>query len=338
MRTDEPLYLVDMGSTRTRVWVTQNGQPRAQASADFGVRDVARGVPVAALGEQLDRLMAEAGKMALDAGVAGLPRFGIGAGMISSAQGLMGIPHVPAPAGVAELARHLEAFRTGKPLDVTLFLVPGVKTLAQGADVDSVVLSDMMRGEESLCIGLLATGGTRAPGAVLNLGSHWKWIFLDAEGRVARSWTSLTGEMIHAVQSQTLLASGLPQMRPASLDAEWLEMGAREYRRSGLSRSLFCVRLLEQADKGTGSERLAFLYGVFLEADLEAFRASSWSREMKDVSLIGPPSLTAAWERGLVASRIRIHVVSEEERDRAYLEGLATIFDAAREQGLSSIP
>jgi 2-keto-3-deoxy-galactonokinase len=97
---------------------------------------------------------------------------------------------------------------------------------------------------------------------------------------------------------------------------------------------LFCVRLLEQTEKGTDSQRLAFLYGVFLEADLEAFRNSHYSREMKDVSLIGPPSLTAAWQRGLSGSHLRISVVSEEQRDNAYLQGLTRIFDVAREQGL----
>jgi 2-dehydro-3-deoxygalactonokinase len=334
MRTNEPLYLVDMGSTRCRVWLTEKGRDWARASADFGVRDVARGVPVSVLRQQLDRLIAEAGEIGLQAGISTLPRFGIGAGMISSAQGLMEIPHVPAPAAVADLAGHMQAYRSGEPSGLTLFLVPGVKTLSQDSDVDSVLLSDMMRGEESLCIGLLATEQIRGPGAVLNLGSHWKWIFLDSEGRIAGSRTSLTGEIIHAVQSQTLLASGLPQMRPTSLDPEWLALGSREYRRSGLSRALFCVRLLEQTEKGTDSQRLAFLYGVFLEADLEAFRNSHYSREMKDVSLIGPPSLTAAWQRGLSGSHLRISVVSEEQRDNAYLQGLTRIFDVAREQGL----
>jgi 2-keto-3-deoxy-galactonokinase len=123
-------------------------------------------------------------------------------------------------------------------------------------------------------------------------------------------------------------------MRPTSLDPEWLALGSREYRRSGLSRALFCVRLLEETEKCTDSQRLAFLYGVFVEADLETFRSSHYSRKMKDVSLIGPPSLTAAWQKGLSGSHLRISVVSEEQRDNAYLQGLTRIFDVAREQGL----
>jgi 2-dehydro-3-deoxygalactonokinase len=222
MSTTEPLYLVDMGSTRCRVWLTMNGQSYARVEGDFGVRDVARGLLVSALRQQLDHLIAEVGRLAQKAGLSTLPRCGIGAGMITSAQGLLEIPHINAPAAVIDLARSMRPLRIGSSSDVTLFLVPGVKTVADILNVDSVLLSDVMRGEEPLCIGLLAAGHAKPGGAILNLGSHWKWIFVDPEGRIAGSRTSLTGEMIHAVQAQTLLASGLPQMRPTSLDPEWL--------------------------------------------------------------------------------------------------------------------
>jgi 2-dehydro-3-deoxygalactonokinase len=316
------------------VWLVENGQHWAQSSADFGIRDVAGGLPVSDLRQQLDRLIAEVGQIGLQAGISSLPRFGIGAGMITSAQGLLEIPHVRAPAAVIDLARRMQACRIGESSDVTLFLVPGVKTAARGADVESALLSDMMRGEESLCIGLMAMEQVRAPGVVLNLGSHWKWIFLDSEGSVAGSRTGLTGEMIHAVQSRTLLASGLPQMRPVSLDPEWVALGRREYRRSGMTRAMFCVRLLEQAGKGDGSQRLAFLYGVFLDADLEAFRSSRGYQELQDVGIVGPPSLTSVWQRALSETGLRVIVVSEDERDRAFLKGLTTIFEVAKEEGL----
>jgi 2-dehydro-3-deoxygalactonokinase len=334
MSTIEPLYLVDMGSTRCRVWLTENGRCWARASADFGVRDVAKSLPVPVLRERLDRLMAEVGQIGLQAGIPTLPRYGIGAGMITSAQGLLEIPHVAAPAAIIDLARPMQAIRVGASCDVTLFLVPGVKTAARGSDVESALLSDMMRGEEALCIGLLAAGHARAPGAVLNLGSHWKWIFVDREGRIAGSRSSLTGEIIHAVQSQTLLASGLPQMRPTSLDPEWFALGRREYRRSGVTRALFCIRLLEQAEQGDESQRLAFLYGVFLQADLEAFQSNDAGRELREVSLVGPASLASAWQRMLSESDLRVTVVSEEQRDDAFLQGLTTIYEVARREGL----
>lgn len=335
--TKESLYLVDMGSTRCRVWLAENGQVLAYASADFGVRDVAGGTSVANLRQQLERLIADVGRSALDAGLATVPGFAIGAGMITSAQGLLEIPHVTAPASISDLANHMQACQIGDAL--TLFLVPGVKTISRKPGIDAALRSDVMRGEEALCFGLLATGLARAPGAVLNLGSHWKWIFLDSEARIAASRTSLTGEIIHAAQSQTLLASGLPQARPAALDPVWLTLGSREFRRSGLTRALFGIRLLEEAEQGTPAQRLAFLYGIFLESDLNAFRNNSATHELRDVSIVGPPALAAAWQSRLVESQLHVSVVSEEQRDAAFLRGLTAIFDAARQRGkLPSIP
>ena len=54
-------------------------------------------------------------------------------------------------------------------------------------------------------MGLVANGLAPLPGVVLNLGSHWKAISLDENGRIVSSVTSLSGEMIHAVQTTTIL-------------------------------------------------------------------------------------------------------------------------------------
>ncbi len=331
--TREPLYLVDMGTTRCRVWVRCGEQYLGRAEADVGVRDVARGMSVDELRQRLAALMAQAGQQALRAGAAALPRFGIAAGMITSATGLMEVPHVPAPAGAVALARGMRACSCG---DVTLFLIPGVRTATRGTGVDAVLQSDVMRGEEALCVGLLSLEPMRGSGAVLHLGSHWKWIFLDADGHIAGSRTSLTVEMIHAVQSQTLLASSVPQMRPERLDAEWLALGASEYRRSGLSRALFCVRLLELEKQGTGEQRLAFLYGAFLEAELELFKRGD-AGKMREMRVLGPAALAAAWRERLVEQGLLVSVVTEEQREEAFLHGLMTVFQAAQQLGIAPV-
>jgi 2-dehydro-3-deoxygalactonokinase len=326
MTPEASLYLIDMGSTRSRVWLMREGQCLGRAESEFGVRDVARGEPSGHVQQQLIVLMTEAAKRA---GVGTLPGFGVAAGMITSAHGLMEVPRVPAPAGLTDLALNMQSCPCG---DVRLFLVPGVKTAPRSSSIDGVLASDVMRGEEALSIGLLAHDGMRGPGCILHLGSHWKWISIDAEGRIAGSRTSLTGEMIHAVQSQTLLASGLPQTRPESLDAEWLALGGAEHSRSGLSRALFCVRLLELERKGTAAQRLAFLYGAFLESEMQS-RWAADPAQMGEVRIVGPAPLAEAWRDRLLRANIRVSVVSEAQREEAYLHGLITIFEAAQRLG-----
>ena len=113
-----------------------------------------------------------------------------------------------------------------------------------------------------LLVGLHALGLIEPQSTLLNLGSHWKVIEFDARARIASSVTSMTGELIHTAQTQTILAGSVPQTRPDALDQTWLEAGMREQRRSGLARALFCVRLLEQGSDGSAEQRLSFLIRV----------------------------------------------------------------------------
>ncbi len=49
---------------------------------------------------------------------------------------------------------------------------------------------------------------------VLNLGSHWKAIQVSESGQITRSWTTLSGELLHAIMTQTILASAVPLWAP----------------------------------------------------------------------------------------------------------------------------
>src|SRR3989442_5560456 len=57
------------------------------------------------------------------------------------------------------------------------------------------------------------------------------------------------------------------------LNHEWLAAGMAQQRRSGLSRALFCVRLMGLANQGTAADRFSFLVGAFIADDLDALMA-----------------------------------------------------------------
>ncbi len=173
------------------------------------------------------------------------------------------------------------------------------------------------------------------PGAaLLNLGSHWKWIQIDEQKRIACSRTALTGELIHAVQTSTMLASALPQTMPSILHEEWVERGSQEAARSGLSRALFGVRLLEQAGQGTPDERLSFLLGAFLEVESLALHNDKSFAEASSICLAGPSVLTSAWQRRLQQMGRASRLIEAAERDRAYLAGLNRLFGLAKQAGV----
>lgn len=184
-----------------------------------------------------------------------------------------------------------------------------------------------MRGEETLCAGLVALKIAPPSSTVLNLGSHWKAIQLAADGRVTASVTSLTGEMIHTTQTQTILASAVPHERLPTLNFAWAQAGLDQARQAGLPRALFCVRLLEQKGTCTPEERLAFLVGAFLTADLEGLQHRGLLTPGQPVLITGGGALAELWERVLKERNIASRIVTATETETAMLTGLRGILE-----------
>jgi 2-dehydro-3-deoxygalactonokinase len=322
------LVCVDAGTTNTRVWLTAGDRVIARAQAGVGVRDTARDGSSerlrGALRELIDRVRGDA----RDHGFARSPECVIAAGMITSPLGLAEVPHVPTPAGLKELAAATRRYSFPEITDLPILLVPGARSGPRQCDEETVGTTDVMRGEETLCVGLNALGLLKPRSTLLNLGSHWKVIKLDQDARVAASVTSITGELIHAAQTQTILAGSVPQARPSVIDQTWLEAGMREQRRSGLARALFCVRLLEQGSDGSAEQRLSFLIGAFLASDMGAMVSRGLFDSEEKVVIAGGGVIAEAWRRALTQNAMLAITLNDSEVENALLTGFRRIFSA----------
>jgi 2-dehydro-3-deoxygalactonokinase len=203
--------------------------------------------------------------------------------------------------------------------------MPGVRTLERPGAPAGIGATDVMRGEEMLCIGLLRQGVLPAGASLLNLGSHWKLVRTDAEGRIAWSITSLSGEMIQAVRAQTVLASALPEGPLSEPEDEALAQGMDEARRSGLPRALFCVRLMELEGRSTPSARLAFMTGAFIGTDLDGLAATGALARGATVAVAGGDKVGGAWTAALERSGCVVRSLSPDEVEGAFLAGLRAI-------------
>jgi 2-dehydro-3-deoxygalactonokinase len=300
----------------------------ARARAGVGVRDTARDGSSerlrGALRELIDRVRGDA----RDHGFAQSPECVIAAGMITSPLGLTEVPHVPTPAGLNELAAATRQYDFPEITDLPILLVPGARSGPRQCDQETVGTADVMRGEETLLIGLHALGLIAPRSTLLNLGSHWKVIGFDARARIASSVTSMTGELIHTAQTQTILAGSVPQARPGVIDQTWLEAGMREQRRSGLARALFCVRLLEQGSDGSAEQRLSFLIGAFLASDMDAMVSRGSFDSAGEVVIAGGGVIAEAWRRALTQNSMRAIALNDSEIEDALLTGFRRIFSA----------
>jgi 2-dehydro-3-deoxygalactonokinase len=245
--------------------------------------------------------------------------------MLRSSLGLREIDHVPAPAGVQELAARVERHMFPAVTDLPVLLVPGVRSGPLDCERDSIGSADVIRGEETITLGLYLLGWLPAGGIVLSLGSHWKAIHVDRDGRITSSVTSLGGELIDVVTAQTILAGSLPRQWPSVFDAGWVDAGVHESQRSGLGRALFCVRLLQHRVASTPDERLAFLMGAAIGNVMDTLLARRSFRPGTRVLVTGHAALAHAFAEQLRGTSVDALPVSETQVAHAVRTGMLQV-------------
>ncbi len=323
---DRCAVYVDMGTTNTRAWLMEGSGLIARESAPVGIRDSAREGSPKVIRDGLRELIA---KLRDNNSVDCKPTHISAAGMISSSLGLSEVPHVAAPAGLDELAAASQWHHFEDVSELPILLVPGVRCGPDNPKIEQIDSFDVMRGEETLCAGLVALNVVSRSSVVLNLGSHWKAIQINAEGQVSSSITSLSGELIHATQQHTILAGSVARNWPDRLSPEWLKSGMDLARQSGLARNLFCARLLDLSHQGTPGDRLAFLIGAFIASDLDALRKRGTLDLQREVGIIGSKALSEAWQFALSGAEIPSAIIDSATVENALLTALRLILEKA---------
>ena len=325
LNQSDAVICVDMGTTNTRVWLVVGKEIVAREGASIGVRDSARtgntNIIYRTLKELFGALQAEAQSLGHK------PALILGTGMITSSLGLLEIEHVSAPAGEQELAQAMRQLSNAQISELPIWLVPGVRTGPAQPEIADLSDVDVIRGEETLCVGLMHLGMLGPHATLLNLGSHWKAITLDGFGRIASSFTTLSGELIHAVQKHTVLSSALPQDRFTELDFPWLEQGRAQQKMSGFSRALFCVRILEQKFRLTPLQLSSFLLGAVVGSDLTAARENHKLGEK--IVIAGSGAAAEAWKQFLEAENRMVAVCDPQAVETAFIAGLLRLAELA---------
>jgi 2-dehydro-3-deoxygalactonokinase len=173
-------------------------------------------------------------------------------GMVGSDRGWIGAPYVDAPASVEDLARALAT----PPFAGTARIVPGVKV---GED------SEVMRGEETLVMGLAAQTGL-ADATLCLPGTHSKWVRLRG-GRIDRFRTYMTGELRALLLAQGALATGVEQVESSQAFRSGLKSAG-----AALSGRLFQARARRLLGQLAAEHTASFVSGVLIGEEVAAER------------------------------------------------------------------
>lgn len=320
-------FALDTGTTNTTVWLMDVARILRESKHPVGVRQTSiRG------NRQLLESTLRGAFDSLSRHAPSPPKFVLAAGMLTSRLGLFELPHIPAPAGLRELSANVRMKIFPRLSPLPFFLVPGVRVGRGACDLSNVAQSDIIRGEETEIMGLqdnAALDLRKRAWVLLHVGSHSKAIAVDARGRIVRSASTLSGEALHALRTQTILASRLRKLKPQQLQQRFFQKGTELSQRYGLTRALFMTRLLEGNPRHGQRELYSFLMGSLLASDLQAFRQLALLVPGRTkILLTGQPNLQLAW-RVVLNRNYDVKLVSSEVRVRAFHAGLRNIVFAS---------
>ncbi len=282
-----------------------------------GIRDAVLEVTAAARGERIELITA--------------------AGMLGSEAGLIAVPHVDAPAGIADLARGVVVHREPIGLDQPIVIVPGIKT-PQADGPRGRFEADVMRGEECETIGARLLLDRERPDresvaeTYVWPGSHTKLVHVNTSGKITSSFTTLAGELTSAIAEHTLIASSLPRVWPDELDHASVRLGMEACKRDGLGRSAFLVRIAALQGGLDLNQRFAFWLGAVVESDVSSLAARIDRTPSKRIWIGGREPLRAIYaERLTEALGASVVPLADEIADRAAAIGaLAVAWTASR--------
>ena len=187
--------------------------------------------------------------------------------MATAEYGLYPIDHLVAPVNMEMLNKHACRIPLPEIADIPFVIIRGVKTAC-----DALENADMMRGEEAEIMGLMTPGDPAC--MYMLMGSHSKFVKTDAAGNIVDIRTMLTGELIEAVATGTILQHAA-LLDGSELDREYLKKGYEYSRKNGVSEAFFKVRVLKNIFSATNAAVYSFFMGAALQADVDYARKAN---------------------------------------------------------------
>ena len=249
------IYLtVDGGTTNTRVYLVRDGEITDSIRISIGARD-GKAALIPALRESISSILLKNELRESD-----VCRI-IASGMITSENGLCNLPHTTLPAGISELSGNMYHTEFPDISGIGWSFVRGVRSV--GGTLED---SDIIRGEETELMGILEGDG--ADTLYILPGSHSKHVSIDAQGRMTRFSTMMSGELLAAVIGNTILKNST-DFDHATIVGDSLLYGFDYAMAHGVNESLFKVRILSNVFGQDKENCYSFLLGVVLcdEAD-----------------------------------------------------------------------
>jgi 2-dehydro-3-deoxygalactonokinase len=197
--------------------------------------------------------------------------------MITSNVGLVEIPHLIAPAGLADLAAAIQAVPLADVCPLPIHFIPGIKNSSGVSDLSQLEQMDIMRGEEVESCAIIKSRHRGTPMLLVLPGSHTKFVAVDASGMISGCLTTISGELLSCVTNNTIIADAVGRsfVEAETYDRDMTLLGYDIAKKCGVGRACFSGRILNQFVTKDTKKAANFILGAALQNDILAIRNSS---------------------------------------------------------------
>lgn len=196
----------------------------------------------------------------------------VASGMITSNLGIYEVPHVIGPAQVNDFVEQSKVIIIEDFFNIPCIFVPGLSNQSISKDtlVDEINQMDVMRGEEVESIGIMKQLQLSGKGIIVLPGSHTKFVIVDANQSIVSCLSTLGGEILMALQRETILSNSLSSNLVEEVDKELLTKGFNAAKEYGLTRSFYHVRLLQLFSNLSENQRANYFVGAVIHDDIRS--------------------------------------------------------------------
>lgn len=312
------IAVVDSGTTRTRLRLWDGQQVVWNHSRAVGARDTAADGNNHKLKAALAHLLTEAQAI-------GTPQAVVCSGMITSNLGLLEVPHLLAPCSPQDTARGIVHHDFPEIAAIPFYFIPGIKTQPQALTLATLEQADLLRGEETEALGLRELLQLSGPTLLLHYGSHHKALWLDAQGYVVGSQTSITGELLVALMGHTVLKGSVEPLETLEPDLEFFQAGLEAARQHGLGRAAFLVRVGEHLAGYSKTQMTSYLLGVLSSLDLSLLLPAQ--TQQAAIVLYGSGHFPAVMKAWLVQQGIAARLIDPQTAELSAVVGAVRLLE-----------
>ena len=234
------------------------------------------------------------------------------AGMVGSKKGLYETNYLTAPTNLKNISKKIKKLNIN---NFNLYIIPGLKIKKNN-------FYDVMRGEETIALGLNKKNEIKKNIFLCCPGTHSKWILMNND-KILNFFTFMTGDFYSAICESTILKDSL-NISNKNIGSNFFKKGLSLIKKNNsLSNNFFKIRTMDLFNQNKPTDRNSFLSGLIIGSEILDILNKNKFKNFK-VLLISDGPLAKLYSISLKFFNIKFNLVNSEE---CFIQGIKKIYE-----------